>query len=95
MYDFDRQSVITKDNIQIQINAPLYSQIIDPFKTMYETNNLPNAIEKSTQAILRNIIGETELDQTLTSRDTINAKLRAVLDDATSKWGIRVSCVEL
>ena len=95
VYDFDRQNVITKDNIQMQINALLYFQIIDPFKAVYEINNLPNAIEKLTQTTLRNIIGEMELDQTLTSRDTINTKLRAVLDDATNKWGIKVNRVEL
>ena len=80
VYDFDRQNVITKDNIQMQINALLYFQIVDPFKAVYE---------------MRNIIGEMELDQTLTSRDTINTKLRAVLDDATNKWGIKVNRVEL
>lgn len=95
VYDFDRQNVITKDNIQMQINALLYFQIVDPFKAVYEINNLPNAIEKLTQTTLRNIIGEMELDQTLTSRDTINTKLRAVLDDATNKWGIKVNRVEL
>ena len=95
VYDFDRQNVITKDNIQMQINALLYFQIVDPFKAVYEINNLPNAIEKLTQTTLRNIIGELELDQTLTSRDTINTKLRAVLDDATNKWGIKVNRVEL
>ena len=95
VYDFDKQNVITKDNIQMQINALLYFQIVDPFKDVYEINNLPNAIEKLTQTTLRNIIGELELDQTLTSRDTINTKLRAVLDDATNKWGIKVNRVEL
>lgn len=95
VYDFDRQNVITKDNIQMQINALLYFQIVDPFKAVYEINNLPNAIEKLTQTTLRNIIGEMELDQTLTSRDTINTKLRSVLDDATNKWGIKVNRVEL
>lgn len=95
VYDFDKQNVITKDNIQMQINALLYFQIVDPFKTVYEINNLPNAIEKLTQTTLRNIIGEMELDQTLTSRDTINTKLRGVLDDATNKWGIKVNRVEL
>lgn len=95
VYDFDKQNVITKDNIQMQINALLYFQIVDPFKAVYEINNLPNAIEKLTQTTLRNIIGEMELDQTLTSRDTINTKLRAVLDDATNKWGIKVNRVEL
>ena len=95
VYDFPRQNVITKDNIQMQINALLYFQIVDPFKAVYEINNLPNAIEKLTQTTLRNIIGDMELDQTLTSRDTINTKLRAVLDDATNKWGIKVNRVEL
>ena len=95
VYDFDRQNVITKDNIQMQINALLYFQIVDPFKAAYEINNLPNAIEKLTQTTLRNIIGDMELDQTLTSRDTINTKLRGVLDDATNKWGIKVNRVEL
>ncbi len=95
VYDFARQNVITKDNIQMEINALLYFQIVDPFKAVYEINNLPNAIEKLTQTTLRNIIGEMELDQTLTSRDTINTKLRAVLDDATNKWGIKVNRVEL
>ena len=95
VYDFDKQNVITKDNIQMQINALLYFQIVDPFKAVYEINNLPNAIEKLTQTTLRNIIGEMELDQTLTSRDTVNTKLRAVLDDATNKLGIKVNRVEL
>ena len=95
VYDFDKQNVITKDNVQTQINALLYFQIVDPFKAVYEINNLPNAIEKLTQTTRRNIIGELELDQTLTSRDTINTKLRAVLDDATNKWGIKVNRVEL
>ena len=95
VFDFARQNVITKDNIQMEINALLYFQIMDPFKAVYEINNLPHAIEKLTQTTLRNIIGELELDQTLTSRDTINTKLRAVLDEATDKWGVKVNRVEL
>ena len=95
VFDFARQNVITKDNIQMEINALLYFQIVDPFKAVYEISNLPNAIEKLTQTTLRNIIGELELDETLTSRDTINTKLRAVLDDATDKWGVKVNRVEL
>ena len=95
VYDFPKQNVITKDNVQTEINALLYFQIVDPFKAVYEINNLPNAIEKLTQTTLRNIIGELELDETLTSRDTINTKLRVVLDDATNKWGIKVNRVEL
>jgi regulator of protease activity HflC (stomatin/prohibitin superfamily) len=95
VYDFPKQNVITKDNVQTEINALLYFQIMDPYKAAYEINNLPNAIEKLTQTTLRNIIGELELDETLTSRDTINTKLRAVLDDATDKWGVKVNRVEL
>ena len=95
VYDFPKQNVITKDNVQTEINALIYFQIVDPFKAVYEINNLPNAIEKLTQTTLRNIIGELELDETLTSRDTINTKLRVVLDDATNKWGIKVNRVEL
>ncbi len=95
VYDFPEQNVITKDNVTTRINALLYFQIIDPVKAVYEINNLPNAIEKLTQTTLRNIIGDMELDETLTSRDTINSKLRVVLDDATNKWGVKVSRVEL
>src|SRR5574344_1908343 len=95
VYDFPSQNVITKDNVQTEINALLYFQIVDPFKAVYEINNLPNAIEKLTQTTLRNIIGELEPEETLTSRDTINTKLRSVLDDATNKWGIKVNRVEL
>ena len=95
VYDFPSQSVITKDNVTTTINALLYFQIVDPVKAVYEIDNLPNAIEKLTQTTLRNVIGELELDETLTSRDTINSKLRAVLDDATNKWGVKVNRVEL
>lgn len=95
VYDFPEQSVITKDNVTTRINALLYFQITDPFKSVYEIDNLPNAIEKLTQTTLRNVIGELELDETLTSRDTINSRLRAVLDDATNKWGVKVNRVEL
>ena len=95
VYDFPKQNVITKDNVTTEINALLYFQIVDPVKSVYEIENLPNAIEKLTQTTLRNVIGELELDETLTSRDTINAKLRAVLDDATNKWGVKVNRVEL
>ncbi len=95
VYDFPKQSVITKDNVTTTINALLYFQIVEPVKAVYEIDNLPNAIEKLTQTTLRNVIGELELDETLTSRDTINSKLRAVLDDATNKWGVKVNRVEL
>ncbi len=95
VYDFAKQNVITRDNVLTEINALLYFQIVDPVKAVYEIDNLPNAIEKLTQTTLRNVIGEMELDETLTSRDTINSKLRAVLDDATNKWGVKVNRVEL
>ncbi|MCH4895587.1 SPFH/Band 7/PHB domain protein [Marinilabiliaceae bacterium JC040] len=95
VYDFPKQNVITKDNVNVQINALLYFQIMDPIKSMYEIENLPDAIEKLTQTTLRNVIGELELDESLSSRDTINTKLRTILDDATNKWGVKVNRVEL
>jgi regulator of protease activity HflC (stomatin/prohibitin superfamily) len=95
VYDFPRQNVITSDNVTININALLYFQITDPYKATYEIKNLPQAIEKLTQTTLRNVIGELELDKTLTSRDTINTKLRLILDEATDKWGVKVNRVEL
>lgn len=95
VYDFPKQNVITRDNVTTEINALLYFQIVDPMKSVYEISNLPDAIEKLTQTTLRNVIGELELDETLTSRDTINSKLRTVLDDATNKWGVKVTRVEL
>ncbi len=95
VYDFPSQQVITRDNVTTEINALLYFQIVDPKKSVYEIENLPNAIEKLTQTSLRNVIGELELDETLTSRDTINAKLQSILDEATNKWGVKVNRVEL
>ena len=95
LYDFPRQNVITKDNVQTEINALLYFQIIDAKRAVYEIENLPHAIEKLTQTTLRNVIGEMELDDTLTSRDIINNKLQSILDDATDKWGVKVTRVEL
>ncbi|MDR2813911.1 MAG: SPFH/Band 7/PHB domain protein [Prevotellaceae bacterium] len=95
VYDFPKQNVITRDNVSTEINALLYFQITDPVKALYEIENLPMAIEKLTQTTLRNVIGELDLDETLTSRDTINSKLRLILDDATNKWGVKVNRVEL
>jgi regulator of protease activity HflC (stomatin/prohibitin superfamily) len=95
VYVFPSQNVITKDNVVVEIDALIYSQITDPVRASYEIANLPDAIEKLTQTTLRNVIGEMELDHVLSSRDTINAKLRAILDDATHKWGAKVSRVEL
>ena len=87
--------MITKDNVTTEINALLYFQIVDPKKSVYEIDNLPNAIEKLTQTSLRNVIGELELDETLTSRDTINSRLQSILDEATNKWDVKVNRVEL
>jgi len=95
VYDFPGQDVITKDNVVVKIDALLYFQIIDPVKSIYEISNLPNAIEKLTQTALRNVIGEMTLDDTLSSRDVINRKLRSILDEATDKWGVKVHRVEL
>jgi regulator of protease activity HflC (stomatin/prohibitin superfamily) len=95
VYDFPKQNVITRDNVVTEINALIYFQIVDPLKSVYEIGNLPNAIEKLTQTTLRNVVGEMDLDECLSSRDTINAKLRAILDDATNKWGVKVNRVEL
>ena len=95
VFDFPKQSVITADNVVIEINGLLYYQVTDPRRAVYEINNLPNAIEKLAQTTLRNIIGELALDATLTSRDEINGKMRTVLDDATDKWGVKVNRVEV
>ena len=95
VYDFPKQNVITKDNVTMEINALLYYQITDPKFAVYEVSNLPEAIEKLTQTTLRNVIGSLDLDETLTSRDQINEKLRIILDEATDKWGVKVNRVEL
>lgn len=95
VYDFPKQNVITKDNVTLEINALLYYQIIDPRAAMYEVSDLPQAIEKLTQTTLRNVIGSMDLDETLVSRDTINHKLRIILDEATDKWGVKINRVEL
>ncbi len=93
--EFPKQNVITKDNVTMEISALLYYQVTDPVAAVYEVNNLPQAIEKLTQTTLRNIIGALDLDETLTSRDQINHKLRDILDEATEKWGLKVNRVEL
>jgi regulator of protease activity HflC (stomatin/prohibitin superfamily) len=95
VYDFPKQSVITKDNVTMEINALLYYQITDPKAAVYEINNMPEAIEKYTQTRLRDIIGSMDLDETLVSRNTINARLTEILDEATDKWGVKVNRVEL
>ncbi len=93
--DFAPQPVITKDNVTMQIDTVVYFQITDPKLYTYGVENPINAIENLTATTLRNIIGELELDQTLTSRDLINSKMRSILDEATDAWGIKINRVEL
>lgn len=93
--DFKPQPVITKDNVTMQIDTVVYYQITDPKLYTYGVENPITAIENLTATTLRNIIGELELDQTLTSRDIINAKMRAILDEATDPWGIKINRVEV
>jgi len=93
--DFAPQPVITKDNVTMQIDTVVYFQITNPNLYTYGVENPISAIENLTATTLRNIIGELELDQTLTSRDIINSKMRAILDEATDPWGIKVNRVEV
>ena len=93
--DFPPQPVITKDNVTMQIDSVIYFQITDPKLYTYGVEKPLSAIENLTATTLRNIIGEMELDHTLTSRDTINTKMRAILDEATDPWGIKINRVEL
>ncbi|MHA4989109.1 SPFH domain-containing protein [Cetobacterium somerae] len=93
--DFPPQPVITKDNVTMQIDSVVYFQITDPKLYTYGVENPLNAIENLTATTLRNLIGELELDSTLTSRDTINTKMRVILDEATDAWGIKINRVEL
>ena len=93
--DFPPQPVITKDNVTMQIDTVVYYKITDPVYYTFEIANPISAIENLTATTLRNIIGELDLDETLTSRDIINSKLRIILDEATDKWGIKVNRVEL
>ena len=93
--DFAPQPVITKDNVTMQIDTVVYFQITDPKLYTYGVENPINAIENLTATTLRNLIGELELDQTLTSRDIINSKMRSILDEATDPWGIKVNRVEV
>ena len=93
--DFPPQPVITRDNVTMQIDTVVYFQITDPKLYTYGVERPMSAIENLTATTLRNIIGELELDQTLTSRDTINSKIRTILDEATDPWGIKINRVEL
>ena len=93
--DFDPQSVITKDNVTMQIDTVVYFQITDPKMYTYGVEYPMSAIENLTATTLRNIIGDLELDQTLTSRDIINSKMCIILDEATDPWGIKINRVEV
>jgi regulator of protease activity HflC (stomatin/prohibitin superfamily) len=92
---FPPQGVITEDNLMVNIDSVIYFQVVDPVRAAYEAQNYIQAIEQLTMTTLRNIIGGLDLEKTLTSREEINQKLRAVLDEATGKWGIKVNRVEL
>ena len=93
--DVPPQFVITKDNVNVEVDAVIYSQVTDPFRSRYEISNYIVAATKLAQTNLRNVFGELELDACLTSRDEINGQLRDVLDSATDKWGVKVNRVEL
>ena len=93
--DFPPQPVITKDNVTMQIDTVVYCQVTDPKLFTYNIENPFSALENLTATTLRNIIGDLELDETLTSRDIINTKMRAIVDEATDPWGIKVNRVEL
>jgi len=93
--DFKPQPVITKDNVTMQIDTVVYFQVTDPKLFTYGVDNPIRAIENLTATTLRNIVGELELDETLTSRDTVNSKMRLILDEATDPWGIKINRVEL
>ncbi len=93
--DFKPQPVITKDNVTMQIDTVVYFQVTDAKLFTYGVNHPMSAIENLTATTLRNIVGDLELDQTLTSRDTVNTKMRAILDEATDPWGIKINRVEL
>src|SRR5690606_640741 len=95
VYSFPPQSVITSDNLVVDIDSVIYFQVTDPKAAVYEIANYITGVEQLTVTTLRNIVGTMDLEQTLTSRDQINGHLRGVLDEATGKWGIRVNRVEL
>ena len=93
--DLAPQPVITRDNVTILVDSIIYWQVTDPIKAMYEINDLVGSIIQLTITAMRNVIGELDLDHALTSRDTINTRLRITLDEATHKWGVKVTRVEL
>lgn len=93
--DVPPQMVITQDNVGVEVDAVIWAQVTDPFRAYYEISNYINAATKLAQTNLRNVIGELDLDHSLSSRDQINGQLRDVLDDATDKWGVKINRVEL
>ena len=93
--DYPPQPVITRDNVTMMIDTVVYYQVTDPIKYTYEIASPRAAIENLAATTLRNIVGDLDLDQTLTSRDTVNTELRQILDEATDKWGIKVTRVEI
>jgi regulator of protease activity HflC (stomatin/prohibitin superfamily) len=95
VYDFPAQQVITSDNVGIRVDAVVYFQVVDAKKSTYEIANLPIALETLTQTTLRNVIGDMELDETLSSRDIINSSLVATIDEAAQGWGVKVNRVEV
>jgi regulator of protease activity HflC (stomatin/prohibitin superfamily) len=95
LIDIQPQAVITRDNVTMEVDCVVYWQIVEPIKTVYEISNVRYGIEQMTQSSLRSVIGEMDLDHTLSGRDLINAKLRAALDQATDKWGVKVMRVEV
>jgi regulator of protease activity HflC (stomatin/prohibitin superfamily) len=95
LIDIDPQAVITRDNVTMEVDCVVYWQIIDPIKAVYEIYNIQQGIKQLTTSTIRSVIGDLDLDHTLSGRDTINVKLRTVLDGATDKWGIKVIRVEL
>lgn len=95
LLNFPAQDVITKDNVTMRIDAVLYYRIVDPIKVVYAIADYTDAIEKLTQTTLRSVVGELELDETLSSRDFINTRIRQVVDEVTDKWGVDVTRVEL
>lgn len=95
VFDFPKQSVITSDNVSMEIDAVLYYKIVNPEKAVYGISNVVDGIQKLVQTSLRNVVGQMTLDETLSSRENINDKLRLILDEATDDWGVRVTRIEL
>lgn len=95
VHDVPPQAVITKDNVVVEVDAVVYFEVTDPIKVTYNVSNFYTAATKLAQTNLRNLVGDLALDESLTSRETINTKLRQILDDATDKWGTKVTRVEL